>query len=211
MKHYTLEQWVDFVNGQGPRENAAAMQEHLDRGCKNCVHTLMAWRRLQQFAKTEPSFEAPAHAVRWAKAACALQAQPQPRKRICDVALLVFDSFAGMLPEGVRGLSPTGRHLLYRAGNVMIDLRMESQAGSHRVSLDGQVMDEGQDKEGLKKVPVSLLSGREPLAQTETNGFGEFHLECEPDRLLLVAVGVSDQKDVFIPLDEAIWRMPFAQ
>lgn len=61
------------------------------------------------------------------------------------------------------------------------------------------------------RVPVHSLYRRDTLAQTVTNQFGEFHLECETGKSLEVCVGVTARKDVFIPLDESIWRVPFGK
>ncbi|HEX7671903.1 MAG TPA: hypothetical protein VF395_20050, partial [Polyangiaceae bacterium] len=90
-------------------------------------------------ARGEEAFGVPAHALRWAMAIFSLQ-QPE-RVHILPrvLARLVFDSFGEPQPAGVRSLELVSRQAMYRVGDTYIDLRMESEPGTHRVSLVGQI------------------------------------------------------------------------
>jgi hypothetical protein len=93
----------------------------------------------------------------------------------------------------------------------MIDMKMQVAGEADRFALIGQVVSSGEKKHALRQVPVHLLSGTDELASTSTNQFGEFYLEHQTGRDLQVALEVSSDRNVFIPLDECIWRVAFGQ
>jgi len=45
MKHFTTEEWIDFVNQMTPREKQEAMRKHLGSGCKGCGEKLRSGRK----------------------------------------------------------------------------------------------------------------------------------------------------------------------
>jgi hypothetical protein len=99
--------------------------------------------------------------------------------------------------------------LLYRADSVVIELRFEfaTESESERYSLTGQVMSSEEDASQFDKVPVGLRQGKNELARTVTNVFGEFNLEYEAFRNVEVHLSVSQQENVCIPLDDAFWKV----
>ena len=93
---------------------------------------------------------------------------------------------------------------------VSIDQGLHYVAGllEQAAPLTGQVFREQGSKVGMTRVPISLISGKNELVRTSTNQFGEFYLEHESaDKNLQVSLEVNSEKDVFIPLDESIWRI----
>jgi hypothetical protein len=208
MAHFSTREWIDFVRNVAAPQDAAAMTSHLKSGCESCEKEKATWSKLATFAKNEAEFEPPANVVAMAKA---LVQAPAPAKglRLREIAELVFDSFMTPQLAGVRSAAGVGsRQLLYRAGEVMIDVRLESSDESERFALTGQVFREQGSKVGITRVPISLISGRNELARTSTNQFGEFYIEHESaDKNLQVSLGVNSEKEVFIPLDESIWRV----
>jgi len=125
-------------------------------------------------------------------------------------ATLVFDSFQTPVVGGVRGAAVGTRRLLYEATGVSIELSLDSLTATGDVLVTGQIVHPGDEAEGICEVPVQLLHGRKTIAQTQTNQFGEFHLKGEAGKGMQVSVGVTQQKDVFILLDDSIWRTPSA-
>jgi hypothetical protein len=208
MAHFSSRDWIDYVRNLASPQDAAAMTSHLKTGCDSCEKEKAAWTKLAAFAKTEAEFEPPENVVAMAKA---LVQAPKPEKglRLREIAELVFDSFLTPQLAGVRSAAGVGsRQLLYRAGEVMIDVRFESSDESERFALTGQVFRDQGSKVGMTRVPISLISGKNELARTATNQFGEFYLEHESaDKNLQVSLEVNSEKDVFIPLDESIWRI----
>jgi hypothetical protein len=209
MAHYSSQNWIDYVRNLVSPQDAAAMTNHLKSGCESCAKEKASWSKLAAFAKTEAQYEPPADIVNRAKAL--VQAAPKPEKafRIREIAELVFDSLLTPQLAGVRSAAGVGsRQLLYRAGEVMIDVRFEANDESERFALTGQVFRDQGSKVGMTRVPISLISGKNELARTSTNQFGEFYLEHESaDKNLQVSLEVNSEKDVFIPLDESIWRI----
>lgn len=128
-----------------------------------------------------------------------------------DLATLVFDSFSQPQVTGVRSTTAGARQLLYRAGPLTIDMKLQMPSNTGRFSLMGQVLSSDDNSVGMNEVPVHLLSGTSELASTSTNQFGEFYLEHDNGKDLQVSLEVSREKEVFIPLDEVIWRVAFGR
>jgi hypothetical protein len=208
MAHYSSQNWIDFVRNLVSPQDAEAMTTHLKSGCESCAKDKATWSRLAAFAKTETQYEPPQDVVNMAKAL--VQATKREKAlRIREIAELVFDSFLTPQLAGVRSAAGVGtRQLLYRAGEVMIDVRFEANDESEKFAVTGQVFRDQGSKVGITRVPISLISGKNELARTSTNQFGEFYLEHESaDKNLQVSLEVNSEKDVFIPLDESIWRI----
>lgn len=188
-------------------QDTAAIKQHLDTGCDSCSKEKNVWSKVAAFAKTESKYEPPQNVVNMAKAL--VQAPKAERKlALREIAQLVYDSFAAPELVGVRSAGGVGsRQLLYRAGEVMIDVRFEENEGSERFALTGQVFRDSESKVGMTRVPISLISGKDELVRTSTNQFGEFYLEHESAKDLHVSLEISVEKDVFIPLDESVWRV----
>jgi hypothetical protein len=94
---------------------------------------------------------------------------------------LVFDSFRQPLPAGVRASNSLTRHVLYRAGDFFIDLRIDREHGAPRASIVGQVAPRTAAKAAAAAKPVSvlLLDRRCIVAQPPVNAFGEFHFDYD--------------------------------
>jgi hypothetical protein len=206
VKHFEPQDWIDYVRGTLADDKMAGMKGHLDSGCKPCHSEFTTWSVMRDFAKQEPANEPPASTLRVVKAA--IGGLPgKVRTTMREIAELVFDSHSQPQFAGVRSSSEAPRQLLYRAAGMMIDMRMQSGQTADRIALTGQVFSSGDKKLALRQVPVHLLSGVDELASTATNQFGEFYLEHQSARDLQVSLEVSRDRDVFIPLDESIWRV----
>lgn len=208
MKHFSLEDWADFVNQVALASKRASMEHHLAMGCTQCGRSLARWERMRGFARQENANLPPDNVVRAAKYAFQTYGPRREGGAIRELARLVFDSFREPILVGVRASHMTTRQLLYQADALMIDLRIEGAADPGRMLLAGQVMDSVGSGKGIGEVPILLLYGRETVARTQTNELGEFRLECDAGKSLQISVGVSERKRVFIPLDDAVWRIP---
>ena len=169
------------------------------------------WKGFAEFAGREAAYEPPDGVVRVVKAAIVSERPEESGARVREIAQMIFDSLRQPQMAGVRSTHAAPRQLLYQAGPILIDMRLEARSGSDQVSLVGQVLDSRESGKGLGEVPVHLLSGRNEVALTRTNRLGEFRLECGTAKDLQVSLEVSKRKDVFIPLDESIWRVPFGR
>lgn len=199
MKHFDITRWADFIRGTGSREEQEEMQEHLLTGCESCARMRDL---LQRFGETLLSAEAtpvvPAAVVQRAEAIFALR-QPEKIGFAQVLARLVYDSFREPLPAGIRTGRSASRQVLYEAGEICIDLRLEFENGGALVSLVGQVSNRQQPHQSLAGVPLVLMSGPELLARTLTNQYGEFQLEYEPRTSLSLHLG-SQEHWIQVPL-----------
>jgi hypothetical protein len=209
MQHYGFEQWIDFARGVAPEALSSAMEEHLKIGCQACAHELASWKTVYGFASGEPLCAPPPDLVQTVKFALSSGASRPSPSRSQEIAQLVFDSFAQPQLQGVRSTQSMGRQLLYKAGPLMIDMHLQSVENSSRRSLTGQIMNAEQAESEMGELHVHLLSGRKELAHTHTDRFGEFYIEYDPERNLQLSLEVSPSKDVYVHLDESLWRTPF--
>jgi hypothetical protein len=176
LKHFSTTEWVDFVRNVVVAEQRVSMQEHLDRGCDNCLKIVRMWATVVEFARREPFYEPPAGAVRNAES-CFFSLGLSLKQR-ADLRILrhVFDSFnLGGALHGIRGAGTVPRQLMYNSHGVFIDLRVEQKSGSDWIDLTGQVMDADVTDGILEEIRVLLLSKGNTALQTTTNRFGEFN------------------------------------
>ncbi len=205
MKHFDISEWTDYARGLISDANRAAMEEHLASGCRRCERTADLLRKLVATAAAEARYDVPQYAIHCARAIYALQ---QPEKvhilpRI--VARLIYDSFREPLPEGVRTRHRLSRQAMYQAGDFCLDLRLEHERGSTRVTLIGQIENRAEPSRRMASVPVLLVAGKEILARAVSNQFGEFQMEYEPRRNMRLYVPVNgDSRRIEVSLNELL-------
>lgn len=176
MKHFSLAEWVDFARNVGGEEQRAKMRAHLEAGCEECARALGLWTRVHEVARRESAYEPPKSAVQTVKAQGAVYAKAAAKPAVPS---LLFDSARAPVAVGVRSSSAAARQLLYGVGVYRIDLRMEPLIDSDKVSVVGQILNSADPTRQIGGVPVSLFKAQKILAESRTNRFGEFHLECE--------------------------------
>lgn len=201
IKHYRSEHWVDFVNGKLPAEQMHAMQQHLDEPCRRCSKMVQTWTRVRDAARRESRYAAPDSVVRHVRGAFSLLARPATPSRALQIPRLVFDSLWQPAVAGVRAAAVSSRQVLYRAGELAIEMRMEPEPLSERVNIAGQIYNTAQQGEGLPDVLVVVRSDTTTVAEARTNRFGEFQLTFVPDEGLRIAFVVVKNRDLSIPLD----------
>ena len=177
------------------------MQSHLNTGCRECTQAAGLWQRVHQVARQERSYEPPEAAVRTIKGTFAIRGPRKPTHGMRAIAKLLFDSSRNPLPAGVRSTATTIRQLLYGTGDYRIDVRIEPRLDSDKVTIVGQVLNSADPSEGVGSVAVALIKGRKVLAQSLTNRFGEFNLECELEQRFLLRVELPGG-EVRLPLIE---------
>ena len=213
MKHYGEEDWADFARQvASPPKKRAAMQRHLEQGCAKCSKAFRLWQRVLDLARGEAFYHPPASAVRVVQGLYALHGPPATKSRATRLARLLLDSFRKPLPAGARATGTSPRQLLYQVGKLFVDLRMEPQAGSNRLSVVGQVFDSAQPHTGMQDIPVFLANAEGHCARATTNRFGEFHLELASyggsQLVLSVGAGAAGESLIPIPLGAARSRRP---
>ena len=68
--------------------------------------------------------------------------------------------------------------MLYHAGDYSLDFVVKHAASSSRISVVGQILKLNSEAQ-MSNIPVTLKLGTTTIAETLSNQFGEFHLECE--------------------------------
>src|SRR5712692_3903143 len=190
MKHFELAEWTDFVRGLVEKSARLPMEHHLASGCQKCRHTAELLRKVATAARRHSQVQVPDYALRCARAIFLLQ-QPEKVQILPRIpARLLYDSFREPLPAGVRTQQRLSRQALYQAGDYSLDLRLENETGTCRVTLVGQIQNRKRPSNWLGGVPILLVSGKQILAQAVSNSLGEFQMEYKPSKHLRLYVPV---------------------
>ncbi len=205
-KHYSAQQWVNFAMHQAEQNEAAAMQQHLDRGCKKCSAEAKLWSRVAQLAASGVSAEPPFSAVEHVRQAFSVLAESRDRKRHRLIPRLVFDSLWQPALAGVRSVSDASRHVMYAAGQMSIDMRLEPEPKSERMNLAGQISMASVQENAFPPIAVVVSGKTGHLATTTTNRFGEFHLAFVPEQDLQITFAIAGKEDILIPLESSANR-----
>lgn len=201
MPHYDTADWSDFVRGLIHGAKAAAMATH-EQACATCRRSADRLRQVAATARADRELSPPDALVRWASALFSTQSPGPVRARQLVIARLVYDSLAAPELHGVRTQNRISRHLLYEAGAFSLDLRVEYERGSSRVTLAGQLLDRERPERSLSDVSIQLVRGRTAIVRTRCNRFGEFQIEYEPDgRLRLYVVERHRSRRVEVSLN----------
>lgn len=180
MKHFQLTEWAEFARDMVTEETRAAMELHLATGCRKCGEYAAMFRDFAAIAATDASYELPASALRCADAIYDVQKPEKMFKLPRLLAQLVYDSSQEAVPAGIRTQQQLSHQALYEAGEFRLDLRLEQIRGSAQVSLVGQIENRKDPKRRVGSVPVFLSIGKEVVARTISNQFGEFQLNYQP-------------------------------
>jgi hypothetical protein len=197
MNHFTLGDWADFVRHLKDPSMAAQMQQHLDESCQKCSKVVRMWRHLFDFGSKEGLYSPPDRALRLVRGYYSLLRPGRRGSLVATMARLVFDSFAGPIPAGIRSSQASPRQLAYSAGGVLIDLRLEHRSG--RVQLVGQAQPQAENRP-VAGIDVLALKGAEMVAQTTCNGFGEFQFDLEGSDDEEFSIVLKGPRLVVIPL-----------
>ena len=200
-KHFIAEEWVDFVNERLSSEKMQVMQRHLGTGCGKCSKVFEVWTRVRQAANRESKFEAPESAVRHVRNAFALMTEPKKNKRRFEIPRLVFDSLWQPAAVGVRSAPSAPRQVLYSAGAIAIEMRLEPLPNSELINVTGQISNGALKGEGLAGISVLVNSSKRKVTEARTNQFGEFQLSFVPETGLRIFFAVENKKDLSISLD----------
>jgi hypothetical protein len=169
---------MEYMDGQLTDENRAVVDSHVLE-CTDCSDLQ---HELQEFVislKSDASFEPPAEVLQWGKNLFQPMLQPQSGRSIRKIiASLVFDTFDEPAIAGVRRVGAPPRQLLFRAGDVDVDVKIESMETNDRISLVGQVL--SNNEKFFDNTPVKLESHGMVRYKTMTNFVGEFVFDEVP-------------------------------
>jgi hypothetical protein len=177
MSHYSLNEWADYIRGVTPEEERRQLQRHLESGCEKCRKLEGIWRAALKLAQKEINYQPPDRGVQFVKSLFVVVSPGGKLSPAAKLAQPIFDSFRQPLPAGVRSTQGSPRHLVYRSGAFLVDVRLEAAYQGSPARLAGQILDHANPGRAMKDVSISLRSGPQEIASVTTNQFGEFRLE----------------------------------
>ncbi len=204
MRHFTTEDWIDFVNNAASRGKQVAMQEHLDTGCESCAKAAALWQRVRRAAVAEARYQPPADTVRVVLAAFGGSALAREQERSPGLIEVVFDSFAQPLLAGARSAGRATRQMVYRADPYQIDLQIEARPETNRLAVTGQLLDMSQPEVVGHAVPVVLSNRHGHVVRTVTNQYGEFRGEIDNNGELELSFQGPGDKSIVISLRDPL-------
>jgi hypothetical protein len=191
--HFREEDWLDFAREVGDQDHRARVAQHLEAGCSECEQTFRLWAAVLSVADQATQTGPPDSILQRMKDRFAVHRPRKLQEKIAAQAALVFDSFRQPLLAGMRASSGNlARQLLYKAGRYTIKLQVESGAGTERLSIVGQILDDREPTGGMRDIAVLALRGNKTLDRTITNPLGEFHLEPNATDKLQLSVDVPE-------------------
>jgi len=207
MKHFTTEEWIDFVNHAVSPGDREEMENHLKEGCKRCRETVFMWQRVQKSAMAEQNYQPPAATLRIVKAAFVAASLKGHRKESRSRISVLFDSFLQPVVEGARSAATDSRQMLYRADPFQIDLQIEAKPGSNDLQVTGQLLDLSDPGIAGKDVNITLSNLRGHVVHAVSNQHGEFTCDIKNSGDLQITFSSQRGEPIMISLRDALGRL----
>ena len=208
MKHFTTEEWIDFVNQVTSPKQQIAMQKHLGTGCKRCQEKEALWQRVQNTATREATYQPSVADVRIAKAAFSAAGRAVRSNEKRGFVELLFDSSMQPLLAGACSGSLGSRQMLYRADPYQIDIQIEAKPEGDRLVVTGQLLDVSTPGIVGRDVKITLSNHRGNVVHTISNQFGEFSGEVENTGDLELSFPAHGDNPIVISLRNALGNLP---
>jgi len=177
MRHLTVENIMDYMDGMGTDVEKSTVETHLG-DCQECSEVKQEFQLLTMQLREDSAFEPPAELVQWGVDLFQPMMQPEKSGLRKIIAALVFDTFDQPMLAGVRRVGAPPRQLLFRAGDVDVDVKIESMEANDRITLVGQVLSSA--TKFFDNTPVKLESHGIVRYRTRTNVVGEFSFDEVP-------------------------------
>jgi hypothetical protein len=178
MRHLSTESLMNYMDDKASETEKANVETHL-AGCGDCAELKVELHNLTVQMREDAAFEPPADLVQWGISLFQPVMQPKRGGKLRKIiASLVFDTYDQPMLAGVRRVGAPPRQLLFRAGDVDVDVKIESMETNDRITLVGQVLS-GAEK-FLDNTPVKLESHGIVRYRTRTNVVGEFTFDEVP-------------------------------
>jgi hypothetical protein len=201
MKHYGIIEWVDLARNVATGDEATLMQQHLASGCAECRQLFDFCSAVYQTGRQATPAAVPEWVVRRAKSVVPVRTAPRGRRVSFLPFELVYDSFLAPAPAGLRSSWQVGWQGLYHTADCSLDLRIEPELKSSRAAVIGQITNRTAPRLEMESIPVCLKLGKQVIAETISNRFGEFQMEYEQQgRLQLCVYLDGGTKCIQVPL-----------
>jgi Putative zinc-finger len=177
MRHITSEGLINYVEGRVSEREKSVVEDHLS-ACKDCSELKEELQSLVSRLREDASFEPPAELVQWGINLFQPVIRPETGGLPKFIASLVFDTYDQPMFAGMRRVGTPPRQLLFRAGAVDIDVKIEAMEANDRITLVGQVLSSA--TKFFDNTPVKLESHGMVRYRTQTNVVGEFSFDEVP-------------------------------
>jgi hypothetical protein len=178
MRHVSAEELMDYLEGRASEAALGVVETHISK-CTDCLNMKQELQELTFTLQQDSTFEPPEELVQWGVNLFQPMLKPSPSGKLRRiVASLVFDTFKEPMLSGVRRAALPPRQLLFRAGDVDIDVKIEATEANDRISLVGQVLSNA--TKFFDNTPVKLESHGTVRFKTTTNFVGEFSFDEVP-------------------------------
>ncbi|MGH9776052.1 MAG: hypothetical protein ACRD50_14020 [Candidatus Acidiferrales bacterium] len=196
MKHYSDEEWIDFMNQVTPQARYEEMQKHVASGCAGCTRQAAIWQRVHQMASMEAGYQPDADTLRVVKSAFAAHSARKESGRVAQL----FDSLLQPAFAGARSMGSESRQLLYSAGPYLLDVQIKPKSTGNGIEVTGQLLHSEQPEQAVRDALVLFFSGDEEVTLAMTNQFGEFRGELENCEDLELHLPVPQGEPLVVPL-----------
>lgn len=178
MRHLSVENLMNYMDGQVSSAEKLTADEHLAH-CSECLELRDEFQGLVTRLQDDSAYEPPSELLQWSVDLF------QPVLKVENggtvrriIASLVFDTYDQPMLAGVRRVGAPPRQLLFRAGDVDVDVKIESMEANDRITLVGQVL--SSDTKFFDNTPVKLEAHGIVRYRTRTNVVGEFSFDEVP-------------------------------
>jgi putative zinc finger protein len=177
MRHVNTENLINYMDGTASDVEKSALEGHV-MNCAECAEVKQEFQALMVRLQEDSSFEPPVELVQWGLNLFQPIMQPQVGGLRRLIASLIFDTYDQPMLAGVRRVGVPPRQLLFRAGDVDVDVKIESMEANDRITLVGQVLSNA--AKFFDNTPVKLESHGIVRYRTRTNVVGEFSFDEVP-------------------------------
>ena len=178
MRHLSTETLLDHVDGKISEDARLVVETHLSQ-CSDCLQARQTLHSLVLQLQQDSSFEPPADLAQWGLNLFQPLLQPASGGKLKKIiAALVFDTYDQPMLAGVRRVGAPSRQLLFRAGDVDVDVKIEAMEATDRITLVGQVL--SSTEKFFDNTSVKLESQGIVRYLTLTNVVGEFSFDEVP-------------------------------
>ena len=205
MRHVNAEKLMEYMDGQLTEATKAMIDSHLSH-CPACQKINQEIQQFVIWLQSDSAFEPPAETLQWSVNLFQPMLQPQEAvggKIRKIIASLIFDTYDEPMAAGVRRVGAPPRQLLFRAGDVDVDVKIESTEGKDRISLVGQVLSNSQ--KFFDNTPVKLESHGMVRYKTMTNIVGEFVFEEVPKDTYHLSVDLPEGQVTLFCVHRGVW------
>lgn len=128
----------------------------------------------------------------------------QDQQPIRIEADLLVDTDTSPRRQGLRRTGGNPRQLLFRAGDLYLDLSLHRQAGSTRRALVGQLMAGGAVSRNVADLLVTVEGESGAVDRTRSNGLGEFLLTGVVAQDATLGIALDRWTSLQVPLPAAM-------